>query len=167
MMANQTTIAGSPRKPLSRWFAKRSRMVGVLLFGWLAFWITTIVNPCCNAFAIGPADTAPIATTTPGATGVPAHSHVSPGQDQVHNHGQVQVQDQEQDSDYCPQLVLINVIFPDQFIVPPQGSDHGLPMVITSYTVPNVAAMEMLSSTHLHDPPPPRRLYLSTLRLLI
>ena len=55
-MANQTTIAGYPRKPPSRWFAKRSRMTGVLLFGWLAFWITTIVNPCCNAFAIGPAD---------------------------------------------------------------------------------------------------------------
>ena len=161
MMANETTIAGSPRKPPSRWFAKRSRMAGVLLFGWLAFWITTIVNPCCNAFAIGPADTAPIATTTPGATGVPAHSHESSGRDQVHGH------DQGQNNDHCPQLAAINVIPLNQFIVPSQGSEHGLPIIITNYTVPNVAATEMLASSHLHDSPPPRRLYLSTLRLLI
>lgn len=150
-MTSQVTIVALPRPWRPRWLAKRSRVTCVLLFGWLAFWVSGILQPSCAALASFSGDTPHVTQVTAKTSGALEGLHQSPSLNDGH----------------CPEVVSSGTILPAQFLTPAPAAGHLPYLVVASYIELIPAASEIRSSFVLDAPPPSRRLYLHTQRLLI
>jgi hypothetical protein len=150
-MRSHVLTADSSRQPRPRWLIKRSRAAGILLIGWLFFWVGGIVQPCCMAFAGNLGDDNATSQTMSMAGADP----IGPGD--IPDHG----------NDECPQTVAAGTPLLGEVFPLPATTDHIPYLVVASYFAPLLAAAEISSSSDPNYPPPRSRIYLRTQRFLI
>lgn len=150
-MTSPVTIADLPRQGRRRWLAKRSRVTGVLLFGWLAFWVSGTLQPYCAVLASLSGDAPHVTQVAAETNGALEGPHPSPSPN----------------DERCPEVVSSGAILPAQFLTPAPVADHLPRWVVASYTELIPVTAEIRSSFLLDDPASSRRLYLHTQRLLI
>ena len=136
----------------SRWFIKRSHAAGVLLSGWVFFWIVGIVQPCCvtlasahdDDHAMGQAMSVEMDAHLTGTAGSGSHPN-----------------------EEC------SLAFTSDTPVPVQGfslpaTTHFTPhLVVASDVAPLLAGADVSNLLDVYHPSPPPRIYLRTLRLRI
>lgn len=130
-----------------------------LILGWTAFWLSTALFPCCDAFAEALDGHLQVATQTTGAAQVTAGSQVS---DSAHV-------DHEPASD-CGSMVDPGPPSAGEYASFP--TDHPYIDCITrdvlfSFALTGVTEARLVALRDYHPPPPTGRVYLRTRRILI
>ena len=150
---NQTAFKNKHHPLQSRWFAKRSRAAGVLLFGWLFFLIAGIVQPCCTAFADFHNDGHTMSQSM--SAGEDTNLAGAAGSTGLGN-------------DQCPWAFTADTAPLPELPLLPATADHTSQLVVVSHAVPLLAVPEFSNSFDLYpSSPPPPRFYVRSQRLLI
>jgi|LNFM01.1.fsa_nt_gb hypothetical protein len=151
-MKNPENLSDLSRQSRPNIFTHRPVVAMVLLFAWLLFWITAILPPC----SVPPTEAINNDSgSTQIASNASAGSELLPPNYTDHN------------DDACCHVTSTALAVLDQQLLHSANADQSSPLMFAGYTISSLAFPGTTTAFAFEQPPPPYRVYLSTLRLRI